>query len=173
MACAKAQPGPNKTFPDQLAAPNWASKTYSCPALLSTWAVLWEALKEASPSCHPIYSEAAFLHFPPSLKFSQWLQGWGWADGQLRNLPGPQNRAQGFRKPQGYSGLSLSSHSATCFVTTSDKSPETVFLLQCLLRIIWDYVQYLFASCHILDFNNSLSCGVSPSTHKLYRNVHF
>lgn len=96
------------------------------PALLSAWAVLHKA---ASPSCHQIYREVVSLQFPPSLKFSQWLQGWGWADGQLRSLWGPQNRAQGLRKPQGHSGLSLSSHSATCFAKISDKSPATVFLL--------------------------------------------
>lgn len=69
--------------------------------------------------------------------------------------------------------LPLSSHNATHFVKISDESPETVFLLQCLLHVIWDYVQCLFASCHILDFNNSLPCGVLPSTHTLYGNVHF
>lgn len=33
MASVTAQPSPSKTVPDQLAAPNRASKRYSCPAL--------------------------------------------------------------------------------------------------------------------------------------------
>ena len=92
--------------------------------------------------------------------------------GELR-ASGSHEHTAVYHRDASSSILPPSSHYAMCFVKISDESPETVFLLQCLLCIIWDSVQYLFASCHILDFNNSLPCGVLPSTHTLYGNIHF